>query len=51
MHNKLRQNKYKAIIIGAGRIASDFDYPGSKKILTRANAFKKHPSIDLIGFK
>lgn len=48
--NELRRRKYKAVIIGAGRIASGFDAPGNKKILTHAHALKKHPAIDLVGF-
>jgi predicted dehydrogenase len=47
---KNRQRRYKAIIIGAGKIAAGFDTPQSKKILTHAHALKKHPATDLVGF-
>src|SRR3989339_2147333 len=45
-----KQKKFKALIIGAGRIASGFDDPKSKQILTHAHAYKKHPQIEFIGF-
>jgi predicted dehydrogenase len=47
---KNKQKKYKAIIIGAGKIAAGFDAPGDKKILTHAHALKKHPEVELVGF-
>lgn len=48
--NKFRRNKFKVVIIGAGRIASGFDTPGDKRILTHAHALSRHPSVDLVGF-
>lgn len=46
----LKQKKFKAFIVGAGRIASGFDNPKSKQILTHAHAYKKHSQVDFIGF-
>ncbi len=40
---------YTAAIIGSGRIASTFDNPKSKAILTHAHALSVHPRITLIG--
>jgi len=45
-----RRDKYKVGIIGAGRIASGFDNPRTKKILTHAHAYAVHPQTDLVGF-
>lgn len=45
-----KKDKYKAVIIGAGRIAAQFDSPQSREILTHAHAYRKHPKIDLAGF-
>ncbi len=42
--------KYKAGIIGAGRIASGFDAPAKKEILTHAHAYMVHPQTNLVGF-
>lgn len=42
--------KYKAGIIGAGRIASGFDTPKTQAILTHAHAYAVHPRTDLVGF-
>jgi len=51
LNAKTRQKgKYKAVIIGAGKIATQFDSPKSKKVLTHAHAYYKHPKVDLIGF-
>lgn len=47
---KHRRVKYKAIIIGAGKIAAQFDSPKSKEILTHAHAYTKHSKINLVGF-
>lgn len=47
---KIKQKKLKALIIGAGRIGSTFDNPNSKKILTHAHAYFKHPNFEIIGF-
>lgn len=46
----LKKDKYKAVILGAGRIGAQFDNSKSKKVLTHAHAFKKHPKIELVGF-
>ncbi|OGH64492.1 MAG: hypothetical protein A2821_03150 [Candidatus Magasanikbacteria bacterium RIFCSPHIGHO2_01_FULL_41_23] len=43
------KNKYKAVIIGAGRIAAGFDTPKSKAVLTHAHAYTLHSSVDLAG--
>ncbi len=45
-----KPKKYKALIIGAGRIASGYDYPSSRNILTHAHAYKIHPQTELLGF-
>ena len=41
---------YSALIIGAGQIASGFDSPQDKAILTHAHAYKNNPDIDFLGF-
>ena len=41
---------YKVAIIGAGNIASGFDTPESKKILTHAHAITVHSDFELMGF-
>lgn len=41
---------YKALIIGAGNIGAEFDFPESKKILTHAHAITLHPDLELLGF-
>ncbi|KKW21927.1 MAG: hypothetical protein A2W52_01005 [Candidatus Taylorbacteria bacterium RIFCSPHIGHO2_02_49_25] len=43
------KGNYKAVIIGAGRIASQFDSLESGEVLTHAHAFRKHPRVDLMG--
>lgn len=48
--NKMKKKKYKAAIIGAGRIASGFDTLAKKEILTHAHAYLSHPQTDLVGF-
>lgn len=45
-----KKNKYKAIIIGAGRIAAQFDFPKSGRIMTHAHAYSRHPKTELAGF-
>ena len=42
--------KFKAVVIGAGRIAALFDKPGSRTVLTHAHAFQRNPRIELVGF-
>lgn len=51
MSKKRKQSKddFTAVIIGAGRIASQFDSPQSREVLTHAHAFSKHPQVDLRG--
>lgn len=41
---------YRAVIIGAGKIGSEFDTPYSDIILTHAHALSNHPEIMLDGF-
>jgi len=40
---------YHAVIIGTGQIASGFDTPRSRNVLTHAHALTKHPRIKLVG--
>lgn len=47
MHQK---DKYSALIVGAGRIGSDFDTPEAKKILTHAHAYRACGRTDIVGF-
>lgn len=42
--------QYNVLIIGAGKIGSSFDNPGSNIILTHANAFSSHNGFNLVGF-
>jgi predicted dehydrogenase len=44
-----KDKKFKAVIIGAGRIACGFDDPKSKNILTHAHAYLAHPRTRLAG--
>jgi predicted dehydrogenase len=44
-----QQKTYKAVIIGAGKIASVFDSPASKNVLTHAHALTLHPRVKLVG--
>jgi predicted dehydrogenase len=46
---KKPQPKYKAVIVGAGRIASGFDTPFSLLVLTHAHALFNHPRTELAG--
>ncbi|MDR3151818.1 MAG: Gfo/Idh/MocA family oxidoreductase [Holosporaceae bacterium] len=41
---------YNALIIGAGQIASGFDFPDLDEILTHAHAYIKHSGFNLVGF-
>lgn len=41
---------YRAVIIGAGNIASGFDAPDSRDILTHAHAYQRNPAFQLMGF-
>lgn len=45
-----KDKKYKVLILGAGRIASGFDTPKSKEVLTHAHAFTKNQKTELVGF-
>lgn len=47
---KYLKDKYKAVIIGAGKIAAQFDSPKSKSVLTHAHAFKLNSRTELAGF-
>lgn len=44
-----KKQKYSAVIIGTGRIASGFDSPHSKHVLSHAHAIMKHPRLNLVG--
>jgi len=44
------KKKYKAIVIGAGKIGGQFDFPNANKVLTHAHAYTKHPKIEFLGF-
>lgn len=41
--------KYNAVIIGAGKIASGYDTPKSKAVLTHAHALTNNPRTQLVG--
>ncbi|MGE5396040.1 MAG: Gfo/Idh/MocA family protein [Chitinophagales bacterium] len=43
-------DKYKVLIIGAGKIAALFDLPGSGKVLTHAHAVVENERLELVGF-
>lgn len=45
-----KNKKYKAVIVGAGRIAAGFDGPKSKHVLTHAHAYRQSSQVELIGF-
>ncbi|MBU1895910.1 Gfo/Idh/MocA family oxidoreductase [Patescibacteria group bacterium] len=45
-----KKDKYGAVIIGAGRIASAFDSPQDKQVLTHAHAYRRHSKTELLGF-
>ena len=44
-----KDKKYRAVIIGAGKIASQFDNLKSKKVLTHAHAYYLNSRIKLMG--
>lgn len=48
-NNRNSKKKYKAVIIGAGKIGSGFDTPKSRTILTHAHALSNNPHVDLVG--
>lgn len=41
---------HKALIVGAGQIASGFDSPDDAVVRTHAHAYALHPGFDLVGF-
>ncbi|MDR0677764.1 MAG: Gfo/Idh/MocA family oxidoreductase [Holosporaceae bacterium] len=41
---------YNVLIVGAGQIASGFDFSDSEDILTHAHAYTKHNGFNLVGF-
>jgi len=41
---------HKALIVGAGQIASGFDAPQDVAIRTHAHAYVRHPDFELVGF-
>jgi predicted dehydrogenase len=41
---------FNVLIIGAGKIAAEFDSPDDKNVLTHAHAYKKHADFNLLGF-
>ena len=43
------QGRFRAAVIGCGRIGTGFDSPGAKPILTHAGAFTAHPAYELVG--
>ncbi len=45
----MKDKKYKAVIIGAGKIACGFDNPKTKQILTHAHAFLSDKRVELAG--
>lgn len=42
--------QYKVGIIGVGKIASQFDEPSSRDVLTHAHAYLLHPGFEICGF-
>lgn len=46
----IKSKKYKVSIIGAGNIASRYDNPDDKKILTHAHAVIRNDKFELLGF-
>jgi predicted dehydrogenase len=49
MKNNKNIYRYKAVIIGAGKIGSGYDTPKSKAVLTHAHALSNNPRIELVG--
>jgi predicted dehydrogenase len=47
--NSKKKSLYRTAIIGAGRIASGFDSPRSKHVLTHAHAILENPRMSLVG--
>lgn len=47
--SSVKKKVYRAVIIGAGRIACGYDTPQSKHVLTHAHALAKHPRFLLSG--
>ncbi len=45
-----KASRYRAVIVGAGRIGANFDTPDSANILTHAHAYRAHLSTELVGF-
>ena len=41
------KDKYKAAVVGCGNIGGFLDYPGDKKIVTHAHAYKAHGKFEL----
>ena len=48
-NNRNNEKIYKAVIIGAGKIAAGYDTPKSKAVLTHAHALSRNPRVDLVG--
>lgn len=46
----MENKKLRALIIGAGNIASGYDQPNSEEILTHAHGFVSVPDFELAGF-
>lgn len=44
-----KKKTYTAVIIGAGKIASGYDTPKLKHVLTHAHALSLNPRVDLLG--
>ena len=50
MKQYISTKRYRAVILGAGRMGSGFDSPSSSKILTHAHAYRDNPNVELSGF-
>lgn len=48
-NNSNNKKKYKAVIIGAGKIGTGYDTPKSRVVLTHAHALSNNPRIELAG--
>ncbi len=48
-NNSNNKKKYKAVIIGAGKIAAGYDTPKSRVVLTHAHALSSNPRVNLVG--
>ena len=46
----LEEKKFNALVIGAGKIGSEFDSINDINILTHAHAYIKHNNFNLLGF-